>query len=230
MIEIEKTEKGYLIKTDQDLNIQNGAYKILKADGFFVMILDKKNIDEKQKKVLEKLYFSKAEERIKERFDKKLNSEEKEIFEQLKKQGLIKIFKGKNREYYTIKKELYFSMKKENEKTNTKKNAIHELYKKGYLIIEDEIPKELNIMLKSDIETGKILGLRAFDKKFYICTKHFFDLHSGTILDLLETKGKTIEQISKTMEMEKGAVRCLVNLLAEEGSIIERKSNYFEKV
>ena len=72
-----------------------------------------------------------------------------------------------------------------------------------------------------------VLGTRAFNKKFYIITRLFFEKHSPGIIKTLRQGSMPVIEIAKTQNLDEEAVRGILYLLSEAGDIREQRRDVF---
>ncbi len=108
-------------------------------------------------------------------------------------------------------------------------NYLKMLESTGYLVIKNESEAaEASAELESSIRQGHVVGTRAFDRKFYICLKNFFNKNAAKITRAIGDKKVSAQDLAKDIEMDIDAVKVLLYLLAESGETIEVKKDIFK--
>lgn len=212
----------------------------------------KEELSKDEIEVLKKLDTLRYSMRNKENVEKLLNENEKKILNGLIKKKVISIFsKGGEGELYSISKDIYdrFLMRKKEKgakevEEEKKENALisreleerygieHEsakkLEEKGYVVLQTEAEAaSLSIALEESIRQGLVLGTRAFNKKFYILLRNFFDRYAPQVIKLLSGGEMRIEDIARRVGIEEDAARGILYLLAESGDVSEKKRDLF---
>ncbi|MCL4383151.1 MAG: hypothetical protein M1168_01080 [Candidatus Marsarchaeota archaeon] len=101
----------------------------------------------------------------------------------------------------------------------------------GYLVIVDENDAAIfSNLMEESIRHGIIIGVRAFNKKFYIALKLFVIRNSPKILGILGSKKMNVAEIANQLNMEEDAIRTVLYLLAESGDVYEVKQDVFKVV
>lgn len=199
--------------------------------------------------VLKKLNSFRFDQRVPEEVNKALSAEEKRILAKLLEKKFVTVFRS--RKYpsgvYNISDGIYPKFKKaleiekaekKQKKAETKekggreqserKNEIEELEKSGYAVIESEFEaKRLGELLSEKIKRGEILGVRGFDKKFYVATKKFYEANEELIFKALSKEPKTSEEIATAAKLDPNAARVLLVLMSDSGEVIEKRKGMY---
>jgi len=110
-------------------------------------------------------------------------------------------------------------------------NSEAHLERYGYMILENEADaKRASNDLSEKIKAGQVKGVRAFDKKFYIATKAFYESHYSDFMEKLGKGNQTEQQLTSMLSLEAGAAKVMLTLLGFEGEVIEKKKGAFAKV
>jgi len=215
-----------------------------------------KGLSQDEINVLKKLDTLRYNERSKEKVEEMLNDAEKKILNNLIKKKVVKLFsKDNNEELYSISKNIYdkflLRKKKQAEEKNVKEAAkedevekkmgseleekygieneyVKKLEEKGYIVLQTEAEAaSLSIALEESIKQGIVLGTRAFNKKFYILLRQFFDRYAPQILKALSGGGMKVDDIARRLGIDEDATRGILYLLAESGDVSEKKKDLF---
>jgi hypothetical protein len=85
--------------------------------------------------------------------------------------------------------------------------------------------------LESDVKMGRVLGIRGFDKKYYVVTREFYDALSKKLLKALSgKKEENVVALSESLKAPQEACIAVLYLMKEEGEVIERKRGFFTLV
>ncbi len=112
------------------------------------------------------------------------------------------------------------------------KNLIQELNSNGFLVISSEVDaKEASTRLEGEVKAGRVLGVRGFDKKYYVVTREFYDALSMKLSKALSGKREAnISELSEFVKAPQEACIGVLYLMKEEGEVIERKRGFFTLV
>jgi len=215
-----------------------------------------KGLSQDEINVLKKLDTLRYNERSKEKVEEMLDDAEKKILNNLIKKKVVKLFsKDNNEELYSISKNIYdkflLRKKKQAEEKNVKEAVnedevekkmgseleekygieneyVKKLEEKGYIVLQTEAEAaSLSIALEESIKQGIVLGTRAFNKKFYILLRQFFDRYAPQILKALSGGGMKVDDIARRLGIDEDATRGILYLLAESGDVSEKKKDLF---
>lgn len=209
-------------------------------------------LDDEELAVLKKLDTVRYPMRTKEKIESMLNSQEKSTLQQLAKKGAISVFRKDGTELYSISKSVYdrFLMRKKPLPDSGRQQAparrqipriqlsghvegpyapfIKSLEDEGFLVVQTEAEAGgISLALESSIRHGKVLGTRSFNKKFYIVTRLFFDMHSPAIFKALRDGSSKVADIAVSAGMSDDAARAILYLLSENGDVREKRKDYF---
>lgn len=203
--------------------------------------------------VLKKLDTFRYTDRTTTNVAKVLSDPEKRLLEGLIKKKSVMLFKDKKESVYSISKDVYdrFLMRKKafmvgapepqkpaagakHQFIEYKKLAgiqnenIEKLEKEGFIVLSTEAEAAaVSLALEDSVRHGLVLGTRAFNKKFYIILRDFFNDNSGKILKSLKEGPKSIDELAKATGMDEDAIRAMLYLLAEQGDASERRRDVF---
>lgn len=113
------------------------------------------------------------------------------------------------------------------------KDVFHEIltYKKegdwDYLIVDELGAEEISKRYENDIKNGTIMGVRGFDKNFYVVRSNFYGLVAEKIKKMLKNSTKSVEQISNELKVDKNACKAVMEILLSDGEVIEPKREFF---
>lgn len=105
------------------------------------------------------------------------------------------------------------------------------LAKYGYVIIENEVEaRDASLRLEQELRTGEVLGTRGFDKKYYVAQKRFYSAWNEKIRPFLKEKMLNLDQVAEALSMSEVAARVALELMREQGEIIEKKKGWYSAV
>lgn len=200
-----------------------------------------KKLSPEENAVLQKLLQIKFADRTPLTIERLFSSEEKNIVRQLLKKGWIAIFYGKKYQktgVYNIRDNIYPLITAITEKKPEKpllqpiqpKTSVptySELAKNGWLVIANPYDAEqFSYELRKSGFVQNVKGVRAFDGKFYLATNKFLYTAHEKIKAILE-KEMHLEEIASATKLEVEALLTVLNLLAENGEIIEKRKGLY---
>ncbi|MFH0834753.1 MAG: hypothetical protein V1881_00210 [Candidatus Micrarchaeota archaeon] len=102
------------------------------------------------------------------------------------------------------------------------------LEKTGFLVVETELEaKRLSKELEPQVKGHSVLGVRGFDKKYYIATRAFL-AEAGEKVQKALLKGElTLGQTCVATKMPSDACVAALSILKEEGEIFEKRKGYY---
>ncbi|MGC9204813.1 MAG: hypothetical protein ACP5FN_00835 [Candidatus Micrarchaeia archaeon] len=102
------------------------------------------------------------------------------------------------------------------------------LESKGFVVLQTEAEAaSLSLALEDSIKQGLVLGTRAFNKKFYIVLRSFFDKYSGSIIKELRSSDLRATDLARKIGIDEEGVRGILYLLAESGDVSEKRKDLF---
>lgn len=183
--------------------------------------------------ILKKLSAIKHIERTEEKVKQISNAgEQKQIEELIDKKILFRYSKdGKN--FIGIKKEYVTGPEHPKQEQITKDlttdPVIAQLETEGFMILEGGQIPEFVARLQQNNKTGTVIGIRGFDKKFYVITAQTFTRFSNTLLNAVE-KPAAIEDISKTVGKNELFCKAVLEILKDRGEVIEKSRGTYIRV
>ena len=102
------------------------------------------------------------------------------------------------------------------------------LEKNGFLVAPTEAEAgKVSLALEQSIRHGQVLGTRAFNKKFYIVLRKYFDRFAPQILKKLRDRNYKVADLAKELKTEEEGLRAILYLLSENGDVSEKKRDIF---
>ncbi|MDE1825813.1 MAG: hypothetical protein KGH61_04690 [Candidatus Micrarchaeota archaeon] len=202
--------------------------------------------------VLKKLDTLKYKDRTREKVEQMLNGSEKVLLQGMLKKKAVTLFaKEKGSEpLYGISKNVYdqFLMRKRQgaqvqqpqaqavatqsmprfKPAALENESVKELEQKGFVVLQSEAEaSSLSLALEDSIRHGQVLGTRAFNKKFYIILRSYFNRNGAKIIKELKGGDKKVWDIASNIDVEEDGVRGILYLLSESGEVSERRRDVF---
>lgn len=106
--------------------------------------------------------------------------------------------------------------------------SVISLEKNGFIVLQTEAEAgRVSLLLEQSIRHGQVLGTRAFNKKFYIVRRPYFDKNSGNILKKLRDRSYKVADLAKELSIDEDGTRAILYLLSENGDVSEKKRDIF---
>jgi bifunctional DNA-binding transcriptional regulator/antitoxin component of YhaV-PrlF toxin-antitoxin module len=247
------SDKAFLFAKKEDIaNLLMGTKSGINAGPAIAGQATSRNVEVTQEEieVLKKLDTLRYSNRTPANVAKILNESEKKVLQGLINKRIVWLFMKKGS--YSISKDVYdkFLMRKgrgmapqpkradEHEQLQQKpappppkieKNEnVIKLETDGYIVLPTESEaSSLSLALEDSIRSGKVLGIRAFNKKFYIVLRSFFDKNSGKVIKELKDGPKKVDELVKSTGLDEDGIRAMLYLLSEQGDVSERRKDVF---
>ncbi|MCL4403218.1 hypothetical protein M1310_00520 [Candidatus Marsarchaeota archaeon] len=102
------------------------------------------------------------------------------------------------------------------------------LEKKGYLVLGNSTEAEIvSAALEASIRQGYVVGVRAFNKKYYVVLKSFVYSNLPRVLAMISDKAMRVDDISRETGIESDGVRAILYIASENGDVTELKRDFF---
>jgi len=99
----------------------------------------------------------------------------------------------------------------------------------GFLILDPIRIKELTYALESSKRSSQVIGVRGFDKKFYVILRSKFSKYKDEILSEIK-KQKQLSEVSKALKINDAFCKTALEILKEEGEAIEKSKGIYQAV
>lgn len=177
--------------------------------------------------VLHKLDSVKFSERTPANVERTLNREEKQILAKLLEKGSVSLYKGGKYEksgVYSIPRAVYEKLRQRGAQLLPKES----LEAHGYAVVSNEAEaKEISQSLEAEIRSGEVMGVRGFDKRFYVLKRDFFTAASARISGVLAHGDADVATLSAKAKMAVDACIAVLEMLREQGEVVEKKKGYY---
>ncbi len=105
------------------------------------------------------------------------------------------------------------------------------LERDGFLVVDNEAQaRVLSQALERDIKSGDVIGVRAFDKKFYIVTSAFHAKLSALLLPLLKQGDASPAELATQLKLPEPAVIAVLQVMKDAGDVIEKRKGLFKLI
>ena len=238
------------LKEGEEVNIYElkpGLIAITTKKGKRIVSEEKIKYTEEEINLLKKLLSFKFEQRIPEIVNKQLSTNERKILSDLIRRRIVTIYKKdryKEKGVYNIPERVYKMILEigtlEKEKTEASEEGgkteekggeikpLDYLERFGFIVAENERDaKKLSDELASNVRKKEVMGVRGFDKKYYIVKSNFVSKYRSKIKNAIKEGNKTVDQIAAATGLENSACVALLTILNEEGEIIEKRKGTF---
>ncbi|RLG21405.1 hypothetical protein DRN74_02475 [Candidatus Micrarchaeota archaeon] len=174
-----------------------------------------------ERKVIEKAMKIPHSKREKDAFLSSLSKEEKRAYEQLLKKKILFEYKSKGKEMVGIDRA--FVKKEESE-------LINKLERKGYHIMEDDAEaKKVNEEIMKHKRENDFLGIKGFDKKYYLISRKKLAEVENKILKALSSE-KSVKQVAESLGYKEELCLAAIRFLEAEGKIFEKKKGIYKAI
>ena len=206
--------------------------------------------------VLRKLDTIRYSSRTREKVDAVLSQDERKVLQELLKKKFVTLFKkqGENEFKYGISKGIYDNFlfgkrggaktqpqqppgsgeetqpqqKKWEQRLDEGNSYLKLLESRGYLVLASQVEAAAaSASLEESIRHGMVVGIRAFNKKFYVATRNFIGRSLPKISRMLGQKGVSVSDISKETGIDEDGVRTVLYIMAEGGDVSEIRRDVF---
>ncbi|MEM3031097.1 MAG: AbrB/MazE/SpoVT family DNA-binding domain-containing protein [Candidatus Micrarchaeia archaeon] len=205
--------------------------------------------------LLRKLDAIRFADRVPLEVNKGLTVGERKLLDGLIKKRVVTIYKGGRyaRGVYNIPREYYPLVKKAREAGPSAQPAVQprlpqqlprppssaaspppplsslqHLERFGFMIVSSEAEaKSISAQLEKRIKAGEILGTRGFDRKFYVATRGLFLKLGGAVRGILKGGDKSVAEIARSLGCSEDAARTVLELLNEQGDVIEKRRGIY---
>jgi len=148
-----------------------------------------------------------------------LSEGEKKLFEEMKERGVFFEYKKGGKTLIGIDRD-YMPL--------VSHPLLDQLERQGYLIAEKDEIEKVNQLLK-EWGKGGYKGVVGFDKKLYVVKEDILKKYEKTLLEILK-KERSFEQLINALSIEPFLLKAILEILREEGKIIEKRKNVYEVV
>jgi bifunctional DNA-binding transcriptional regulator/antitoxin component of YhaV-PrlF toxin-antitoxin module len=99
-----------------------------------------------------------------------------------------------------------------------------------YLILNNEAEaRQLSKGIAEKIKRGEVVGVRGFDKRFYVVSRRFLE-KTGEAVKKAAGNGADLKAVSTRARLPAEACLAVLSVLKEEGEIFEKKDGFYAAV
>lgn len=210
-------------------------------------VVQNTQLDQAERKLLDKLLAVKFEKRTPDELDKALNIDEKRMIKSLIDRRCITVFSSKKypNGVYNISDKAYAMLKQRNisspassvltNKPYPRPNAqdpkatyvdpfYAQLQQKGFMVLQSNVAASET--LRGKVRAGEIIGVKSFDGRTYAVTKLYFMKLSALMTPILK-KASKVDELAKTCEAPEEGCMAVLAIMAERGDVLEKRKNLF---
>ena len=105
-----------------------------------------------------------------------------------------------------------------------------EFARKGFAVLENEVEaKRLSGELEQFFKAGQVVGVRGFDKRYYLVSREFYGKASSLLLPALK-KPLTLAAAATQAKLPVNGCAAALAVLKEDGDVIEKTRGLFQAV
>ncbi len=158
----------------------------------------------------------------------KIENWEIPVFNNLFGKGILFEYTKQDKKWVGIDRKFSAEFFKREEPAKTSKDPmIAQLEKDGYMVIANEgEARMVNDKLKRAGLDKMVKGVRGFDRKFYLIMMEKLNDIEGNIIKALE-KEKVLDDLSKELKISKDLCKAAIEVLREDGTVIEKKRELY---
>ncbi len=197
------------------------------------------SLDSDAKALVQKLLKIRFEQRTPENVDNMLTADEKQCLQGLLDKGYLTILRSNKYKdgVYNISNNVFAAASKRGdvvqayaspkEASNTPSPPDQPPMSQDYVVLENaDMASKLSYALRKQGRHNSVLGVKGFDGKFYIVTKSFFSKLAPIMLKSLESP-KDVDALAAECRLPKDGCLAVLNLLAEQGDVLEKNKGVF---
>ncbi|NCP71991.1 hypothetical protein GW835_01185 [archaeon] len=249
-MKIVKKNQVYFLNVDSkeesnDLEVFIGKPLILEKEGSFLKIslkesLSKKeegsvkevdSVDLRKKKILNLLNDKSLtfQDKVEGSFEKLLNKEDLLIFKDMLKNNEIEIYKMSSKYKKGVyQPSNYKEMNFKKDFNDSKNSEFSDFQTNKYIILKDvNLAKKFSLDFEELIKSKEVIGIKSFDGNYYVIYKYLFIEIKNNLFNLNLKENFSLDFLSLKLNYSKEVLKVVIEILKDEGLIIEkRKGNY----
>lgn len=102
---------------------------------------------------------------------------------------------------------------------------------RGYAIIaNEEEARQISKQFEKEIKANEIVGVRGFDKKFYIVTGTFLKENYQKITKAIGSRELGIRDIAASAKIDEMGCNACLQVMKEQGEVIEKRKGVFKLI
>lgn len=197
-----------------DFNIDNNIVSVKPAE---------KTTSDFEKIIVKKLFRIKHAERTVEEIKKTLDANEIKLVKPMLEKKILFEYVKNGKKLIGIDRNFSLSEKPAS-------NLVDLLFSNGFMITEN--PNDainLNEQIVNSKKQNEVTGIRGFDKRFYVVVNKVYSETSKKLLNEFENE-KTVKEAAENIKEDIGKCTAVVEIMKENGEIIEKREGVFKKV
>lgn len=223
------------------LNPESGFELVKAKKGVWVLLeapkkevpakpIEKKEIDEKEQKIIGLLRKKDYRERVEGQFEKLLSPSEQITLQKMLSNGTVEKFKSDPKYKMAVYRPKEQSGGKKVFEQKEKQPEEYSIETDGYMIAKTEFAaQKLSSQLGERIKNGEIKGTRAFSGEFYIIDSSLYEEKTSAVLEFLKNqKTASITEINSALKMTPTLIKIICLFLSEEGILLERRKEQYQ--
>lgn len=233
-MKIVKKNKVYFLNLENDFeekiidNFLNVSLDSKKEKDSLVLSI-KKDLDKTIKKKIKALLEDKNltfKDKVEGTFENFLNKKDLSVLKEMISLNEIEVYKMSSK----YKKGVYqIVRKKENSYLKSSKDGTSVFSEKKYIILKNiEDVKNFSEKYKENIKNKEIIGLKSFDGNYYVVDSKLFLKVKEKIVSLNLKQDFTIDFLEKETNFSKELLKVTLEILKEEGFVIEKRKGIYE--
>lgn len=185
----------------------------------FVLVPKKNALSSEEIRLLKKIGKVKYNERTKERIERMLSENERNILLELQKKEVVFTYRKSGKTLYGISRDYFHYAVGSSEKKEFRYGILTEEHMQRFLKDYEE-----------SIKSGEIKVLKGFDKKYYAINTQLLDTTKHKILKEIESQEKSVKEISEKTGLDEELCKCALEILKEEGMVFEKRKGWYKSV
>jgi len=181
------------------------------------------DLTQEELNILRKINFIKFDERTKQKVIETLEGVSPEVFTGLLTKGILFEYEKEGIKLMGIDKN-YFSA------INKKESLVDKLFEEGFFVTEDKREMhQLNNKLIESKKQDQVKGIKSFDEKLYVITLEKFN-EAKPIIEKILKEEKDFIVIHSESGFEKGLCKAVLEIMKENGDIIEKSKDVYKMI
>ncbi|MFH0986749.1 MAG: AbrB/MazE/SpoVT family DNA-binding domain-containing protein [Candidatus Micrarchaeota archaeon] len=217
------------------LSIDAGDEIDFSAEGARIYISSgKPELSELDIALLKKLNAVLHKDRTSDKVNSMVSDEERARLASLLKKGALFTYLKEGKAFVGIDRKYFPYLSNDSAPSVAAKSGVVDpilagLLSRGWLIAEPEEVSDIVYQIKKAGAENAVFGLRAFDKKYYIIVKdRLMQIEPKLVAGL--SQEKSLSDLSRAVSEPEELCKCALEVLKEQGLVLETKRDYFRAV
>jgi hypothetical protein len=114
---------------------------------------------------------------------------------------------------------------------NPDSNSEASLLGRGFaVIVNEEDARSISKQFEKEIKANDIMGVRGFDKKFYIVTAPYYRQNYPRILKAIGSREMGLKDVSIATKLDEPGCNACLQVMKEQGDVIEKRRGVFKVI